>query len=142
MLLLTVGLVVVAVLAALVVIDASAAFLQRRELAAWADTAALAGAQGIDLDAYYRDGASGATRLDEATVVDRVRRHLAVAPDGIRIEQLSSDGREVRLVLAAPLRLPFLGGLADSARLPDTVVVESRAQLAYRPADAGGDVTG
>lgn len=133
-LLLTIGLVVVAVLAAVVVIDASAAFLQRRQLAAWADTAALAGAQGIDLEAYYAEGASSATRLDSATVVTRVRRHLAVAPDDVRIEQLSSDGRQVRLVLSAPLRLPFVGGLAPAGVLPDTVVVESRAQLAYRSA--------
>ena len=131
-LLLSIGFVLVAALAVVAVVDASAAFLQRRQLAAWADTAALAGAQGIDLDAYYGHGASEATRLDAPTVVRRVRAHLAVAPDGTRIEHLSSDGRQVRVVLSAPLRLPFLGGVALHVGVPPSVVVEARAQLAYR----------
>lgn len=132
-LLLAIGLVVVAFLSVVVVVDASAAFLQRRQLAAWADTAALAGAQGIDLETYYSDGASAATRLDAATVAARVRQHLAAAPDDIAIERLSSDGSQVLLVLSAPLRLPFLGGLVRRGALPESVVVESRARLAYRP---------
>lgn len=131
-LLLTIGFVLVAALAVVTAVDASAAFLQRRQLAAWADTAALAGAQGIDLDAYYAQGASASTRLDAATVARRVRAHLAVAPDGTRIEHLSSDGRQVRVVLSAPLSLPFLEDVALRAGAPATVVVEARAQLAYR----------
>lgn len=137
-LLLVVGLVVVGLLAAAVVVDASAAFLQRRQLAARADAAALAGAQGIDLAEYYAHGASAATRLDPDAVVRRVRRQLDSARSGrdpgFVLDRVWSDGREVRVRLSMPLRLPFLARLA-----PERVVVESAARLAHRSvaADAG-----
>ena len=128
-LLLGVAWVVVCLLAVVVLVDASAAFLQRRQLVALADGAALAGAQAIDLDAYYADGASSATRLEPGLVPVRVRSHLARAGadgvDGLTLEAVSSDGREVRVRLSAPLRLPFLASVFDGR-----VVAQSHARLA------------
>ena len=130
--LLIVGLVTVCLLAFVVLVDASAAFLQRRQLVAIADAAALAGAQGIDLDAYYRSGASAATRLDPALVVSRVRRHLsrsgAGTIPGLTLDEVVSDGRAVHVGLSAPLRLPFLAG-AFAAR----VAAGSDARLSFLP---------
>jgi hypothetical protein len=128
-LLLGAGLVAVCLLALVVMVDASAAFLQRRQLLAIADGAALAGAQSIDLPAYYENGASAATRLEPAGVPRRVRAHVtrAGAVDGLVIDSVLSDGRQVHVALSSPLRLPFLSGL-----FPGRIRVESRAQLAYR----------
>lgn len=127
-LILGVGWVAVCLLALVVLVDASAAFLQRRELVSLADAAALAGAQAIDIDAYYEHGASSATRLEPRLVPVRVRGHLdragAASIDGLVVEEVSSDGTGVRVRLSSPLRLPFLAGLVDSR-----IVAESWARL-------------
>lgn len=128
-LLLGVGLTAVCLLAFVVMVDASAAFLQRRQLLAVADAAALAAAQSIDLPAYYAEGATALTRLDVAGLPRRVRAHVARAggPDGLTVDLVESDGRRVVVALSSPLRLPFLSSL-----VADRIRVESRAQLAYR----------
>jgi uncharacterized membrane protein len=130
-LILGVGLIAVVLLAVAVLVDASAAFVQRQQLFALADAAALAGAQALDLDAYYAEGASAATQLDVGSVPGRVRAHLtrsraAETVSGLTIDRISSDGRQVVVVMSAPLRLPFLSGLTDAR-----VAVEARSQLAY-----------
>ena len=124
----------ISLLALIVGIDASAAFLQRRSLVALADASALAGAQGIDLDSYYRQGASGATSLDEGSVAARVTGFVAQADaiEGLRLERVVTDGRSVTVRLSAPLRLPFLSAIDPSHRIADPVMVEARALLAYR----------
>jgi hypothetical protein len=128
-LILGVGLTAVCLLAFVVMVDASAAFLQRRQLLAVADAAALAAAQSIDLPAYYADGATSATRLDVGGLPRRVRAYVGRAgvPEGSTVDLVQSDGRAVLVEMSAPLRLPFLSGLAI-----DRIRVESRAQLAYR----------
>jgi hypothetical protein len=136
-LILGIGAVAVCLLALVVLVDASAAFLQRRTLVSLADAAALAGAQGIDLADYYANGASPATRLDPAVVPIRVRTFLAESTpvEGLRLESLSTDGRTVRVVLSAPLRLPFRDGAALlSAVGPGRVTVEAYARMAYAAA--------
>jgi threonine dehydrogenase-like Zn-dependent dehydrogenase len=125
------GLIAVCLLAVAVLVDASSAFVQRQQLFALADAAALAGAQAIDLDAYYAEGASAATRLDIGAVPGRVRAHLtraraAEAVTGLAVDGISSDGSQVVVALSAPLRLPFLSGLTEAR-----VAVEARSQLAY-----------
>jgi threonine dehydrogenase-like Zn-dependent dehydrogenase len=131
-LILGVGLTAACLLALVVMVDASAAFLQRRQLLAVADAAALAGAQSIDLPAYYAEGASTATRLDVGGLPRRVRAHVARAsgPEDATVDRVESDGRLVVVGMSSPLRLPFL-----SALFPGRITVEARAQLAYR---AGG----
>ena len=137
-LILGLGLVVVCVLAGVVAIDVGAAHLQRRNLLALADAAALAGAQAIDLDAYYRDGASAATALDARSVPVLVRRHLAAtlaqgSPASVAIERIAADADEVVVRLSVPLDVP-LWRAAAGAVLGERVVVEAHARLAYREA--------
>jgi hypothetical protein len=130
--LLGVVLVAVCVFALVVVIDISALFLQRRNLAAIADASALAGAQAIDLDAYYSNGASEATTLDPAIVARVVRANIASVINadglgGIRLEGVESDGESVRVHLSAPLTVPFLGAI-----LGERAEVVANARLDYR----------
>ena len=129
------GLVTACLLAVVVLADASSAFLQRRQLMALADAAAIAGAQAIDVDAYYAEGASAATGLDGRRVPGRVRDHLARSHaastvPGLSVERIASDRRQVLVALSAPLRLPFLSEAVDVR-----VVAEGRAKLAYRGSD-------
>jgi uncharacterized membrane protein len=131
-LLLGIGVVTICLLAIVVLVDASATFLQRQQLLALADAAALAGAQAIDLDAYYAGGASAATALDAGQVPVRVRTQLgrsraATTVAGLAVDRISSDGGQVLVALSAPLQLPFLSSVFDAR-----VVAEGRAQLAYR----------
>lgn len=131
-LLLGIGLVAVCLLAIATLVDASAAFLQRQQLQAVADAAALAAAQSVDLPAYYENGASPATRLAPSAVPARVDGYLerswgASGIDGLRVDRAWSDGEQVLVALSCPIRLPFLPHL-----LGGTVSVESWAQLAYR----------
>lgn len=130
--LLGLGAIAICLLAVAVAVDASAAFLQRRALVALADAGALAGAQALDADAYYREGASAATSLSPRQVEHRVRTFLqrtgAPAVPGLSLDGVTSDGRYVTVAVSAPLSLPFLGDLVD-----EPVRAESRARLAYRP---------
>jgi hypothetical protein len=126
--------VAVCLLAIATLVDVSAAFLQRQQLQAVADAAALAAAQAIDLPAYYVNGATPATRLAPGAVSARVggyleRSRAASVIDGLRVERAWSDGQQVLVALSCPIRLPFLPGM-----LGGSVSVESWAQLAYRDA--------
>jgi gamma-glutamyl-gamma-aminobutyrate hydrolase PuuD len=130
-----VGLVVVCLLAVTALVDVSAAFLQRQQVMAVADAAAIAGAQAIDLPAYYAEGASAATHLDPDRVEAAVEAHLTLAQarriiPGLALCRVWSDGRQVVVAMRAPVHLPFLSGLFGGE-----VGVESWAQLEYR---AGG----
>ena len=129
-LLLGIGLLAVCLLAVVVVVDGAAAYLQRRALMAVADAAALAGAQAIDVEAYYRSGATTGTRLAPQAVDAAARRQVARARQvgSVTIDGLATDGETVRIRLSQPVDLPFLGD-ALAAR----VRVESAARLDYRP---------
>ncbi len=130
--LLGLALVSVCLLALVIVVDASALFIQRRNLAAIADASALAGAQGIDLDAYYAHGAGRATALDPAVVARVVRANVAAVARsdgirGLRLEAVESDGVSVSVHLSAPTHVPFLAGAFG-----DRTEVIARARLDYR----------
>ena len=130
-LILGIGLIVVGLLAVAVAVDVSAAFLQRRALMSIGDSAALAGAQSIDLDSYYANGASIGTRLSPAAVASAVRRHVGLArgASGLAVEGIATDGVTVRVQLSEPLQLPFFGALRS-----ERVRIESSARLDYRSA--------
>lgn len=129
-LILGIGLLVVCLTGVAVLADASVALLQRQRLLALADGAALAGAQAIDLDAYYARGATESTALDPGAADAAVRRHLAAAAVAeTRLVAVASDGTDVLVTLAGPIRTPFLGALVDGE-----ITVASRARLSYRPA--------
>ena len=107
-LLLTVGLAVVALLVVAVVTDAAVLFLHRRSLAAAADGAALAGAQGVDLAAVYSGGAGTTLPLQPRAVRSRVAGYVASSgPAGARVVLARTDGTRVRVRLAETVRLPF-----------------------------------
>lgn len=128
---LAVGLTCVCLLAITLLVDGAAAFLQRQQLLAVADASALAGAQAVELDAYYEYGAGTATRLSPALVDAAARRHLmsaAAAVEGLRVDRIWTDGRQVVVALRRSLDLPFLSGLFDG-----DISVESWAELDYRP---------
>jgi len=124
------GLVAVCMLALTVCIDGAVALVQRQALLSAADAAAIAGAQGIDLDEYYATGASSATRLQPSDVIRLATRHIrgSTMPPGMSIERIWSDGTDVTVRLSAPLRLPF-----PLVPTLDRITVESRARLQYRP---------
>jgi Flp pilus assembly protein TadG len=110
-----------------VVVDVSAAFLARRSLASQADGAALAAAQSVDLEAFYRGDDPDALPL--AGVDDVVRDYVAAnfpETDVVAVS-LSGDGTAVTVTLRRRLALPLappgspdgVGVTADAtARLP------------------------
>lgn len=129
-----IALLAICALALTVIVDVSALFIQRRNLAALADAAALAGAQAIDLEAYYAHGASEATTLDPAMVAHVVRAQVSsvAAADGIpgmRLEEVDSDRESVSVRLSAQMSVPFLGPI-----LGGRTEVVARARLDYRSA--------
>lgn len=112
---LIVGLATVLLMAVVVVIDASAAFLRRQELDTVADGAALAGADAgsRNLQALYTEGVDAAGRLDQAEGVARsaVADHLRAtgahaAYPGLRVV-VSVEADTVSVHLEAPLQLPL-----------------------------------
>lgn len=132
-LLLGLGFLGVCLLALAVVTDAASLFLQRMALQSRADAAALAGAQGIDLDAYYARGATTGTTLIPSIAAQRVRDALADAEGrdpiaGVSLDQVLVVEDVVRVELAAPGRLSFFTLLE-----PPTIRVRSDARLDYRP---------
>jgi uncharacterized membrane protein len=125
-------LVTICIFALTIVVDVSSLFLQRRNLAAIADASALAGAQAIDLNAYYARGASEATALDPAIVARVVRANVAAVASadalrGVRLEQVVSDGESVQVHLSAPVEVPFLGVIFG-----ERAEVIASARLDYR----------
>lgn len=134
---LALGMVVLCLAAAAGVIDAAAVVVQRLQLEAAADSAALAGAQALDVPTYYARGASAATALAPALVRERARRLLVERglPEGARVDAIDSDATDVRVRLSAPVALPFpLPGFVGSVSGGPVarITVESRAQLALR----------
>ena len=115
--LLIVGLAVVLMTAIAVVVDATAAYLQRQQLATLADGAALAGADAGSRNEpdLYTDGIAGDPRLDlqqqvaQAAVVEHLRSTGAHAelPGLAWTVTLADGGRSVVVRLRAPLDLPL-----------------------------------
>lgn len=127
LLVLTAFLGVVLILLVAVVVDVSAAFLARRNLASQADGAALAAAQSLDLDAYYTG--AGGDLLPLGDVDEAVRDYVAANFPATTVEDvdLVDAGTAVSVTLSMHVDLPlsppgFEGGIdvtADAtARLP------------------------
>jgi uncharacterized membrane protein len=132
-LLLGLGFLGICLLALAVVTDTASLFLQRMALQARADAGALNGAQGIDLDAYYAQGATTATALIPSIAVARVVAVIQEADthdpiSGLAVEQIRVVDQVVRVELAAPGRLTFFTMLEAP-----TIRVRSDARLDHRP---------
>lgn len=118
--LLVLGFFLVAVLLIGVVVDASAAYLQRQSLNALADGAALAAADGVQGEQVYAGGLGEYAEIDPVVAESYVRRYLADSGAGQRFPGLrwavEHTGTSVTVRLAAPLDLPIPPpGSADTA---------------------------
>ena len=123
-------------------IDAASVVLQRVRLESQTDTAALAGAQGIDMDTYYARGASATTTLDPALASRRARRHLAAAglPTDAHVDAVDAAGR------ALHHGAPSGGAQRAASRDPDDAAASASwpaathraAARAAHPATDGG----
>lgn len=113
-----VGFFIVVGLLAVVVINASAAFLQRQELNNVADGAALAAAQAVEEDAVYRGGLTdvGDLPLNNQRARGAVANYLAGA-SGVRW-QVASRGTKISVRVVKNLTLP----LVPPGWMDDTVV--------------------
>lgn len=94
-----VGFFIVVALLAVVVVNASSAFLQRQELDNVADGAALAAADALKAESIYEDGIGKDAPLD----VDRARRivadYLASTHNDVAAWQVTTEGDVVRVHL-------------------------------------------
>ena len=132
-LLLGIGMLGVCLLALAVITDSSSAFIQQRNLQAQADSLALAGVQGIDLVAYYNQGATESTQLNAQNVKAIVQGHFQstkpLPQDSSEqpILQLQSTETGVYVTLITPLRLTFFDSLPF-----DPIKVSAAARLDYR----------
>ena len=114
--------VVVATLVA-VVVDASAAYLQRQRLSNLADGAALAAADAVDLAALYADGVGASLPLSDAAARQQVADYLGVA--GADVEGLAwtvgTTADQVEVQVSGMLDLPLgVPGVATRIRVTAT----------------------
>lgn len=130
-LILTLGMVLVCLMALAVVVDVSTVYLARRSLQAQADAAALAGAQAIDLDYYYAHGAGEGIRLDGSAVRAAVERQVRRDSGDARLGSVSLRGDVVYVAMRDRVRPPFSGWLTASGAYD--LQVEAGATLRYRP---------
>lgn len=86
-----------------VVVNASAAFLQRQELNNLADGAALAAADGLDAAAFYE---RRQVVLSASDVQALVTQHIA--DSDARLAALEVDGDRVHVRLTRPMDLPLV----------------------------------
>ncbi|MFH7324780.1 pilus assembly protein TadG-related protein [Aeromicrobium sp. HA] len=123
---LTVGFLAILGLLVVVVVNASAAFLERRELMNLADRVALHAADGLDRDRVYLRGITDEATLDSA---DARALTAGIVPDDVSLRLMTSDDRvEVRVMRQT--RLPLVPpGFPDTA----TVRAEASARLQIAP---------
>ncbi|MBC9226319.1 hypothetical protein GL325_08300 [Aeromicrobium sp. 636] len=115
---LTVGFLAVLGLLVVVVVNASAAFLERRELMNLADRVALHAADGLDRDAVYTGGIDEAAVLDAADAQSLIR---GIVPSDVDVRLSTAGDRvEVRLTRRVPLPLVPPG-------VPDTATIRADA---------------
>lgn len=99
----SIGFLILLGLLTVVVVNSSAAFLQRQELSNVADGAALQATDGLDEAAFYLHRK---VALDESAVRTLIEADLSGS--GARLEALEVAGDRVHLRLARPLDLPLV----------------------------------
>lgn len=101
----------------LVIASASAVHIERKQLLALADAAALDAADAIDLEVFYGGGAAepGSVPLTDSTVRAAVVRHVATSPSaaglvGVAVAAPTGtpDGATAQVTLRAVARPPFV----------------------------------
>ncbi len=122
----TIGFFVFLGLLAVVVINSSAAFLQRQALDNLADGAALAAADGLSEDAFYRRGVDSAVELDPAEASRLVSRYVAASGETVGQVSVTTTGDEVHVRLERAVSLAIAPpGWSSQA----TIVAEATSQL-------------
>jgi len=122
----TIGFLVVIGLLAVLVINASAAFLQRQQLNALADSAALAATDGLNREAFYTEGIDAGVVLDPRVVDRLVAAHLSQSGQPVSSVRVAVDDETVTVRLERRLDL----AIAPPGWQPSTVVVAtSTSQL-------------
>ncbi len=117
----TIGFFLVIALLGVVVVNASQAFLERRELDNLADGAALAAADGLDEEVFYR---SGEVSADTRTARDRVARYLAGS--GAQITAIRTTDGSITVVLRRTIDLALA---PPGFPAQTTITTEATSQL-------------
>lgn len=131
---LTLGLFAVAIGLVVTVVDVSAVFLARRDLAGTCDTAAVAAAQSVSRPGLYaaagdqQAGTPGRLPL-ELTGARRAAAAVAADAAGVRVRTQAAGPRAVDVACSRVIRLP-VGELAGIG--PVTVVAEATAETPLR----------
>lgn len=122
----TIGFFVFLGLLAVVVINSSAAFLQRQQLDNLADGAALAAADGLSEEAFYRDGADSAIELDPGEARRLVSQYVAASGDTISSMAVTTAGDEVHVRVERTVSLAIA---PPGWNTQTTIVSEATSQL-------------
>lgn len=125
---LIIGLAAILLLAVAIVVDASAAYLQRTGLDTVADGAALAGTEALDVEAGYEHGLTD-LELSRDRAAAAVADYLRATGARDRFPGLDYtvvvDVERVEVRVSAPLRLPFtVPGTAEVRRVATTGAAE------------------
>lgn len=128
---LIIGFTVVVAMAVVVVVDATAGYLQRQALSSLADGVALAAVDGIEGEAVYTHGLDGPAAVDPEAARALADEHLVSVGAAGRFPGLrrtvETDGERVVVRLAAPLDLPLpLPGVGDQAYITGTAAAVVR----------------
>jgi len=99
----SIGFLILLGLLTVVVVNASAAFLQRQELNNLADGAALRATDGLDEAAFYE---RRLVVLDRSVVQSLVEQHIA--GHGVRLTTLEIEADRAHLRLERPMDLPLV----------------------------------
>ena len=121
----TIGFFLAIALLGVVVVNASQAFLERRELDNLADGAALAAADGLDEEVFYR---SGEVSADTRTARDRVARYLAGS--GAQITAIRTTDGSITVVLRRTIDLALA---PPGFPAQTTITTEATSQLRSGP---------
>lgn len=124
----TIGFLVLIALLTVVVVDSSAAFLERQRLNNLADGAALAAADGLDEAGFY---AGRSIVLDPGEARQLVGDYLA--GEGIRTVDVATDGDTVSVYLERDLDLV----LAPPGWAPSTTIVAEATSQLRRASSSG-----
>jgi Flp pilus assembly protein TadG len=124
------GVVVVALIAVGMAVDASRLFLARRSVASLADGAALRGAHDLDLTTLYASGAADTLPLSARQVERDVAAYVSAQSaanglQGVRVVRVLVRDGSVEVTLALTERVPLLGTVLGH---PDGVLVAATAR--------------
>jgi len=125
-----IGFLMILVLLLIVVVGASKAFLVQRQLAAAADAATLAGADGYDTSDIYNGTGASDVGLDNARACALARASFGENVNGLPADATSvvsctTDGRRITIRVQSRADLPLLHKLLPAAL---TVTAESSAE--------------